>query len=548
MSFSYTAGRPQLKNVFFSGSLYNSVELAKELQIDPSCKTEDLVLAAYMRWGTEAAHHFDGEFFLALQSPETSEVFCARDIFGIRPAFYCWNGEHFFASCTLAEVVQHLGPNLSPDLGYLGEYLTGHFVSRVDTIYSQIKRIQPGHFLTISKGGLKENSYYAVAIPEKNLDLDEHESSLKLKSLIQNSLKKRLLPSESYGLYLSGGIDSSCLAAALSELDSAQVNTFSMVFKGLDCDERSFIELVNDEFNCKSHFIESAQHSSARIRELVISHRDLPDFPNNIMCEPVKKLLLESNCRTGITGIGGDDFLTGGSLPYGELLRSFNLKRFASQLAQDPRFHSVFSILSPAFLKRLTRQLKLSQTWIPSYINEEFSSEQNLNGRLQSFDGFTFKHSISKQIIKYNAKSPSLLMALEHDYRSTTALGLKHEHPFLDRDILEFALSVPERFLAKQNINKYILRKAFQNELPSRIAGRSDKADFTFIYKNLIEGLGGREFLSKLSLYDDRILIRENVLSLYELMNSSEDYSTEQDCCIKLWLITASDIAWRELF
>jgi len=550
--FSITSAHQNKEpSVTFIGSLYNEDTLKTKLSISKNSSTETLILKAFEKWRTKLINYFDGEFFLALYIPSEKFIFCARDKLGITPFYYHHSNNGFFASDTISQIANKLVSNkktkLTQNLGFVAEYLCQNICSTEDTIYTEIKRLPASHSLTVKKKTLKIDKYYTPKISSYPTNYNFSED---LRKKLIASCSKRALDKNSLAVYLSGGIDSSIIAACLEDINPSSFQALSMKFSREDCDESQYIIELQKRFKHSQHWCCPSDNIQETLDSVVSRFKDLPDYANNAFSEPLLKKAQSLGLKNIMSGVGGDELFTGGTYPYTYLTKNLKLQTIYKQLKKDPRLYSYISNFTPQKIKNIIRKNNLSPNWIPAFFETSFIKESKIEQRLKNHYEFSFSRSLQKQKIEFAVFSGLAQLGLEQNYRHAKLHNLTHSHPFLDPSLLELALSIPEEKLHKNGLTKYILRKSFKEMLPATIIKRKDKANFSYIFPTLIKTLGGRKAFKNLALYDLAVLNRTEVLKLHDSLEELDKNKAFESInkSYQLWAILSVDAAARNLF
>ena len=237
------------KNVILSynGEIYNFLELKDELSKNYKFKTKsdtELVVAAYQNWGIQMLEKFNGMFSFALWDKVNQEFYLCRDRLGIKPLYYLEENESIIFSSSLKAIKLFKYQELSINKDDIIDFLSFGTVHSPNTFIDEIKLIPRASFLMASNEETFIKEYWSF-FNHQNFDHNNEEPHEKIRNLILDSVDKRLMSDVPYGVFLSGGIDSSILVAAASKVSSQELNTFSIVFKDKIFDERKFSRTIS---------------------------------------------------------------------------------------------------------------------------------------------------------------------------------------------------------------------------------------------------------------------------------------------------------------
>lgn len=229
----------------FNGEIYNHKELRTELSKGYDFETQtdsEIVLAAFERWGSACVHKFDGMFSFFIWNDLTQEGFAARDRMGVKPFFFCYKSDHHFAFASeAAPLVQSGLQSFKANDEYLMEYFTTpYFSGAKSTPYSEIQVLLPGETLHITLDGLRREQYFSYQFEGSN-----SHNQIDWQNLLKNAVQKQLMADTEIGLFLSGGLDSTLLAA----LAHKKLKTWTIRYEGQnDSDYEKSLILKSDDF------------------------------------------------------------------------------------------------------------------------------------------------------------------------------------------------------------------------------------------------------------------------------------------------------------
>ncbi len=309
-------------SVVFNGEIYNTAALKEELSAYPfrsSCDTE-VILAAYLTWGEEFVSRLNGMFAIALFDRETATVFLARDRMGKKPLYYQQeNGEILFAS-TLTPIMTAPGFAREIDRRVLPRYFYHQYIHAPETIFAGVYQLMPGELLKAVCNGFGEmvvekRKYWDL--PERYETLskepvaDYAEGKAELKELLHTAVKERMASDVPLGLFLSGGYDSSLVAAIAQEISDVPVRTFAVGFEEQEFDESGAAEAVAAHLGTK--------HTTRIIteREMFDLVESLPRYFDEPFADPsqIPTMLVSETAKRDVTvalsGDGGDELFCG---------------------------------------------------------------------------------------------------------------------------------------------------------------------------------------------------------------------------------------------
>ena len=448
----------------YNGELYNYRELRSELQAlghrFTSRSDTEVVLRAYVEWGSECLHRFNGHFAFGIWDAKSQHLFLARDRFGTRPLYYIQNANSVVFASEIKAIVGHPEVSRSVDPFALNEYFTFQNVFSDRTLFDGIKLLPPGCSLTIDRrGDITQNRYWDYTFPEADEDMTEQEAEEELYRLFGQAVKRQLASDVPIGSYLSGGMDSGSITA-LARQQIGRLTTFTAGFdlssaSGLELgfDERANAEFLSNEL--KTEHYEMVLHAGDMehvMPELTWHLEDLrvgQCYPNYYVARLAGKFV-----KVVLSGAGGDELFAGYPWRY--------YRKMAS-LSHDDYLRSYFD-----FWQRLVPEEDKASLFAPSTY-AQLGGHSTFQAFRDVFAPTTFSAETSSQMVNaslyFELKTflPGLLLVED---KVSMAHGLETRAPFLDNDLVDFALRVPNR-LKLRNLDK-ILQIVDEDEVGRR--------------------------------------------------------------------------------
>ncbi|MDP8254016.1 MAG: asparagine synthase (glutamine-hydrolyzing) [Candidatus Kaelpia aquatica] len=486
-------------SIVFNGEIYNYRNLKAQLKSKGHLfKTDtdtEVILHLYEDRGIDCLGYLDGMFAFAIYDSRDKSLFIARDRFGIKPLFYFNSGDGFIFSSSIKAIVKLLG--YRPDISNkaLNLYFWLDYIPSPHTIYQSISSLLPAHYLTFSKSkGLKLKKYYTLSISDYSVKRKGDLVS-DIKDKISESVKKHLVSDVEPGLLLSGGLDSSIVAYHMKDHIGA-FNTFNIGFQDSSFDESKYAASVTGELGLKNNFKEFHLDSLFSYLENIVSELDQPFADHSLLPTYFLSEFTSKYLKVSLSGDGGDELFCGyqtyiahrifsiyktvplklreGILrtmllftPASDRYFSLNfcLDRFSrSQSINDLIRHAAWMESFGKERKRLLseRHEDVENEYI-DFIQDNFITKSEGLQRIQQFDIYSY---LSNDIL-YKTDFASMRNSLEVRV------------PYLDRELVEFALSIPENLKLRNLKNtKYILRHAYGDMLPPEII-KKRKAGFS---------------------------------------------------------------------
>jgi len=469
-------------SIVMDGRVDNRDALNAELGASSHTATDpEIVLRAYQRWAEDSPRRILGDFAYAIWDPRARRLFCARDHFGIRPFHYFTDGHVFLWASEPHQLFHHSAVPKRPNEGMIAEYLSDNLTSFEETLYEDVLRLPPAHFLSVSPGGLRKQRYWDIDPRREIRYKTDREYADHFHSVFKETVRCRLRSHRPIAAELSGGVDSSSVVGMCRHLfhDGAApglgFETLSLVYPGLGCDETPYQRQVVEFCNLKSNQLpfttDPLWYPACASRYL-----DIPDHPNFHMSDGLAVLAQQQGIRVVLTGQGGDHWFTFWP-PESRFRRAYN------RLRSQPNLATV-GALSRGCLAMLCRRALASRHPTPRHptprwIPDDFALRTRLRDRLRKPPlEFSFRSRAQKAM--YAALADAFQVHFQElQDRACARYQVEHRHPFHDRRIIEFALALPEDQISRNGQTKFILRQAMKGLVPEPVLQRTTKAEFS---------------------------------------------------------------------
>src|SRR5206468_11289291 len=305
--------------LIFNGELYNFVDLRPQLEgkghAFRSRSDTEVVLHAYEQWGPDCLRRFNGMFTIAIWDAPRERLFLARDRIGEKPLYYYQDTARFvFASEIKAILADKTIPRRIHPRGLANFLAFGHAVAP-DTIYDGIFKLLPGHYLLVQNGNVKPVEYWDVgdeAQLQANSLLSEHDYAARVLELLDDSVRRRMIADVPVGAFLSGGVDSSAIAALMKKHSTAPVKTFSLGFTlGGAYNELSDARIVAVHLATEHHELHVEHADLVQTVKTLVYHYDEPfgdaaSFPLYLLSRFARE-----HVKVVLSGDGGDELFGG---------------------------------------------------------------------------------------------------------------------------------------------------------------------------------------------------------------------------------------------
>ncbi|HEX8194850.1 MAG TPA: asparagine synthase (glutamine-hydrolyzing) [Pyrinomonadaceae bacterium] len=481
--------------IVFNGEIYNHADFRDELVqkghvYKTHCDTET-ILHLYEEHGASCVEHLRGMFAFAIWDSAKKELLLARDRLGVKPLYYVLeNGSLFFAS----EIKSLFEAGIKPEINYaaLPDQMANHGTTGEETLFRNVKRLLPGHFLIWKNGEIRIKKFWDVLFQPKIEVNSERDLVEEWRELFSKSVELRLMADVPLGMFLSGGIDSSAIAAEMAMLVKEPIKTFSVAFAEREANELEYARLVSSKLKTDHHEITVSPQEFFDVLPKLVWHEDEPiGFLASVPLYFVSKLA-QQHVKVVLTGEGSDELLGGYgryrktllNLAFGENYESFAPRRLRSAV------QSGIGTLPVAVKNKLSRTFlnlpsDLENLYFDNFavfsrkmqeriLSEETKAqifETNPYSNLKDYLSESDAVSLLDKLLYADTKTYLHELLMKQDQMSMAA-SIESRVPFLDHKLVEFTARLPEKFKIRGKTTKWILREAMRNVLPAEILTR----------------------------------------------------------------------------
>ena len=528
------AGHQPLSNedgsiwVVFNGEIYNHADIRPELEASghiyrTRCDTETIV-HAYEQWGDRCVERFRGMFAFAIWDAPRRRLLLARDRLGIKPLYWTMRaGRLLFGSEIKAILASGLAP-AQPNEQALPELLGTRYLSGTETLFSGIHRLMPGHLLVHQNGAPTVRQWWDIPAGRQGPDVDrlsDGDAVAQFRTKLEDAVRTRLMSDVPLGMFLSGGLDSSAIAALMARTIDRPLETFSVAFRQRAFSELVYARQVATAIKAHSHEIVIDEHDFFGALPRLVWHEDEPiAHPSSVPLYFVSKLASE-RVKVVLTGEGSDELLAG----YGKYPRALANWRAGAlwQLAPEPIRQFVAGSVVPRLPGRVGRYAMRSFLAMPrtpeAMFFDNFASigltrqSTLMSPRLarlatpaayaasRAYFDAPNGHSTTLDRLLYADLKTYLVELLMKQDQMSMAASIESRVPFLDHHLVEFAAALAPRMKLRGFHTKWILREAVKTLLPAEILTRT-KMGFPVPFSLWLRG-GGAD-LARDVLLDSR--------------------------------------------
>ncbi|MFG1677845.1 asparagine synthase (glutamine-hydrolyzing) [Micromonospora sp. NPDC049282] len=477
----------------FNGELYNFAELRAELigkghrfasEGDSEC-----LVHLYEEHGDELVHRLRGMFAFAVWDARRRRLLLGRDRLGKKPLYWWSNGAALSFASEAKSLLRDPSLHRRVDPVALHHYLTYHYVPAPWSIYQGVSKLPPGHLLTWTDGTVEVRRYWRLDCTPRPV-ADEHEAAAELRDRLLDAVRVRMVSERPLGAFLSGGVDSSAVVAAMARQSSGPVKTFSIGFEESRYDERAHARLVAQRYGTDHHEL-VVDPSCVDLLPTLSWHFDEPFADSSAIPSFYVARMSRQHVTVVLNGDGGDECF-GGYQRYALLQALDRVPRWASPAAlgrvgaalvrrttpgsrvrglgrllhlvgQEPlaRYRAMMTAYPPEqqralYTDDLREQVAGWDSWAPLAEAYESSRAADRLGRFIDADVNTYLPG-------------DLLPKVDI---STMANSLEARSPFLDHHLMEWAAHLPTSLKVRRGTTKYLLKRAVEPWLPAELVHR----------------------------------------------------------------------------
>ena len=513
--------------VVFNGEIYNHRELRRELEtrghrFRTTSDTEVLV-HLYEEQGDAFLRRLDGIFAFALWDGRRHRLLLARDYFGVKPLHYFFDGTNLRFASELKAILLDAAVPRCVNFQALHYFLNLRYIPGEQTLVENIKRLLPAHYLVFEKDTLALVRYSDFA-PSEDVTHDENFFIEGIRHYLGVAIRKQLMSDVPLGVYLSGGLDSSAIVALMSQMVAEPIQTFTMGF-GEPTDELADARVVAGHFHTQHHEI-IMQADPLHHFPQVIWHAEEPK--ENILQGFLLSRFARQSVKVVLGGLGGDELFAGYDLhrfvyparflhrwmprainekilqPVSRLAFVLENRVGALSLNEYRRGAQLLLALGdPARYYLILRNMWDEDAGQWANIYGPALRDQNLAHTRNEFERYFAGGDALDQVLwaEFNTKMTEDFLANED--RTSMAHGVEVRVPFLDRDLVRFAFSIPAHLKMRGNAPKYLFRKAMAGLLPTPTL---QKKKWGFSFNPYYQ------FQKDLKLVAEKILTRERMM------------------------------------
>lgn len=556
--------------IIYNGEIYNFREIGamlktttthdKPINFKTSSDTE-VVLEAFGHYGTDFVNHLNGMFAFAIYDKQLSDLYLFRDRLGIKPLYYYWDGQNFAFASELKSLMQLSNIPKKLNKSAIRDFLHLGYIPAPHSIYKNIYKLNSGSYLKLNKNGLIHHKYWNIKHKINSNPIEDKQQALvKLSDLLMSSVQYQLKSDVPFGVFLSGGIDSSLITAQAVELSSIKVNTFSIGFEENTHNESEYAKAVAKYLGTDHHEFIVSYNDAIELIDDIFHAYDEPFADSSAFPTMLVSKLAKQHVTVTLSGEGGDELFFG----YGAYLWSRRLNNPVVKFFRKP-LANILSQMSSRY-QRAGKMLDYKDN--NNIMSHIFSQEQYLFSEYE-LDKFILDENLPKSLINQILFKKSFLSNFEENGstnflvqerslssmesqalfdltyylqddlltkvdRASMQYSIETRVPYLDHRVVEFALNLSPKLKYKDGVSKYILKEILFQYIPKKYFDRPKQGfaiPLSFWLKDQLKYLID-VYLSEDIIKKHRIVNYDEVHKLKESFLNGVDYLYN-----RLWIL-----------
>jgi len=486
--------------IVFNGEIYNYRELRRFLvnkgHTFRTHSDTEVILHLFEERGVDALEHLNGIFAFAIWNARRRTLFIARDRMGVKPVYYSQTARGLSFGSELKVLLEDPDVVRRLDLSGLNEYLSYEYVPTPRTILQDVRRLPAGHYLTWDGRDARVVEYYrpSLARSESQPPVKWREFASRMRDTLDETVREELVSDVPVGILLSGGIDSSSVAASMVRAYDGRVQSFSVAYEERSFDESRYARLVAAHLGTEHHELYLTSRMAAEVVPRIADVLDEPLGDASFIPTYLLSQFARQRVKVVLGGDGSDELLGG----YPTLVAHRLIEYYERVIPWAIRTYGMQTLLRhlPVSFDYISRDFKIRRflagrgvplevrhhRWMGSFFDEEKANlfQDWVKPVLGETYAAAFRHAAD-----CDARSPlnrvlydDMRMYLESDIlfkvdRASMGTSLEVRVPFLNRRIVEFVTALPLELKLKRFTGKYLLKRAMADRLPAEVVARS---------------------------------------------------------------------------
>ncbi len=471
--------------ISYNGEIYNFLELREELKDYPfrsHCDTE-VILAAYLKWGISCVDRFQGMFAISLFDRETGELYLVRDRIGKKPLYYWLDGGNLVYASELKPIMASPGFPKEIRRDVIKRYMFQQCIAEPDSVFENVYKVQPGGIVKFAAGKVTSWKYWDIAEVYRRKKQEKvgtyEDAKEELKSILQDSVKKRMIADVPLGAFLSGGYDSSLVTALAQEASSEPVKTYSIGFNEERYNEAKYAKEVANHLGTQHTELYIDEQAMFDMVDSIAKYYDEPFADSSQIPSMLVSKLASKDVTVVLSGDGGDEFFCG-----------YNIyDNVAQAQALDLLGRLTYGVCQLPLLKqmRLLEKLPFRVQVIAGNHDKEAKTQLGGSSYIRAIEkmlpeeGIPFKYRIESKYQEKNWQERRMLLD-EETYlpadilckvdRASMKYSIEARCPILDVNVMEYSYRLPHEYKYANGVKKRILKDIAYDYIPKELLDR----------------------------------------------------------------------------
>jgi asparagine synthase (glutamine-hydrolysing) len=542
--------------IVFNGEIYNYISLRNHLKESgvrfKTTSDTEVVLKLYEKYGTDSFKMLDGMFAFSIFDKNKQQVIIARDFFGEKPLYYTRNEGGFYWGSELKSIITVINEPKKISIKGLNLFFRLTYIPAPYTIYQNIYKLEANHYLTydINSASYKINNIHQEKYPAEKIDASFETAKNNIYNLVNQSVESRSVADVEIGTFLSGGVDSSIVSLLLAQQNEKPINTFSIGFKKKSFDETDKSRIVAKLINSNHReFIIDESDLENNLTEILLNF-DEPFADSSALASYIVANKTSNHLKVALTGDGGDEVFGGYNKYYiGKINQKYTriIPKFLHHFIKNS-YQNIFKLREDSRglqfkINKLLNAIDYDDNYYWNIISLGFQKESIKNILLPDFqeNGIFAEYKEKANITHISSLTDfrliDKLVSLEGDMlvkvdRTAMFTSLETRAPFLNKEIWDYTMSLPESYLLNGNNKKYILKEAFKKYFPDGFLEKS-KMGFGVPVGDWLRTNLKNELVSYI---DPNFLNKQNIFHQGNITKLVENHlSKKNDNSFKVW-------------
>jgi asparagine synthase (glutamine-hydrolysing) len=489
-------------SILLNGEVYNYAEIKQELlalgHTFVSTSDTEVVLHAYIQWGKDCLEKLIGMFAIIIVNKQTKQVFGCRDRVGVKPFFYYWHNDLFLFSSELKAFHQHPKFIKQVNINAVATFLQYGYINAPHCIFDYCHKLLPGHYFTINLDTKQftTHQYWNVydQYNKPKLKIDFQEATDETEKILSKAFAYRMVADVPVGVFLSGGYDSTCVAALLQKNSTEKIKTYTIGVADTKLNEAPYAKQVAEILGTQHTEYMITEQDALGLIDSLPFYYDEPFADSSALPTMLVSKIARQDVTVALSADAGDEIFAGYNrydyvTRYLGKLRKIpspirhamaGTMRFISPdripvLNKDPllkfRYHKIANLLKDTSVQALMKNMSsdINDQELLALVAKPFHHLQtsHISNQLQKefFDEITYMMAID-----YTTYLPDDIM--QKVDRATMSVSLEGREPFLDQHVIEFAATLPTNFKYNNGNKKFILKEVVHRHIDKAIMER----------------------------------------------------------------------------